>query len=135
MVERNLCPASDGLPSSCKLRPRETGMFVSKTAHASTCTAVPTSVTMLDRLSTECRFCSQFCKGDEGGISSAIVKSRQDCTKRRPTRDMYLKPAAIGAAMTLTFSSPVLPGGPKAAVGSATVLRPRCCSLRGSMHT
>ena len=32
--------------------------------------------------------------------------------------------------MTLMFSSPVLPGGPKAAVGSATVRRLRCCSLQ-----
>ena len=54
---------------------------------------------------------------------------------RRESPCIYLKPEAIGAAMTLTFSSPVLPGGPKAAVGSATVLRLRCCSLQGLRRT
>ena len=32
-----------------------------------------------------------------------------------------LKPAVMGAAITLMFSSPLLSGGPNAEVGSATV--------------
>jgi hypothetical protein len=103
------------------------------------------------------RVCGAFTEGDGGHLLDFTWKDKLVCAPHRseasrrvalrfePSGAMLLlknfspaslgsprlanvKDSSMGATMTLTFSSPELPGGPKAATGSATLRR---CGLRG----
>lgn len=54
-------------------------------------------------------------------LATFVSRNRLPASSAEP-KSSSLNPGCIGATTTLMFSSPLLPGGPKAASGSATVL-------------